>query len=130
MGGCVGLDSAAGEGARFWFRVRVEPAAAAAARRPSRPHEAPQAPLAGPGGRVMVVEDNLINQRVVVALLNALGVASVLRERRPAVHRAPAGGRHPDAILMDIQMPELGRARPPPAGCASGRPSTDGRACR
>ena len=30
---------------------------------------APAAPVAGLGGRVMVVEDNLINQRVVVALL-------------------------------------------------------------
>ncbi|MBP7626158.1 MAG: CHASE domain-containing protein [Zoogloea sp.] len=106
MGGSVGLDSAAGEGARFWFRVRVEPAADATTL-PEPADEVPQAPVAGLGGRVMVVEDNLINQRVVVALLNALGVASVcVNNGLQCIERLQAGDA-PDAILMDIQMPEL-----------------------
>ncbi|WP_298604357.1 CHASE domain-containing protein [Zoogloea sp.] len=106
MGGSVGLDSAAGKGARFWFRVRVAPAAEAPTL-PGPADEAPPAPVAGLGGRVMVVEDNLINQRVVVALLNALGVASVcVNNGLQCIERLQAG-EIPDAILMDIQMPEL-----------------------
>jgi PAS domain S-box-containing protein len=105
MGGSVGLDSAAGEGARFWFRVRVEPAADAT----TLPEPADEAP--GAGGRAGRAGDGRRGQPDQPA--GGGGAAERprrgfgVREQRPAVHRAPAGGRCPDAILMDIQMPEL-----------------------
>jgi PAS domain S-box-containing protein len=103
MGGSVGLDSAAGEGARFWFRVRVEPAADAT----TLPEPADEAP--GAGGRAGRAGDGRRGQPDQPA--GGGGAAERprrgfgVREQRPAVHRAPAGGRcprrdpdgHPDA---------------------------------
>ncbi|MEO8484473.1 MAG: response regulator, partial [Acidobacteriota bacterium] len=57
--------------------------------------------------RVLVAEDNLVNQRVVVGLLTKRGhdVTTVCngREALAAVERG-----HFDLVLMDIQMPEMG----------------------
>ena len=106
MGGSVGLKSAEGEGARFWFRVCVELAPGACAPL-APPDERPAAPLAALAGRVMVVEDNSNNQRVVVAMLKALGVTpSCVDHGLQCIERLQEGDI-PDVILMDIQMPEL-----------------------
>jgi PAS domain S-box-containing protein len=57
-------------------------------------------------GRVLLAEDNLINQKVVVAILTNAGyeVDSVLNG---AAAVAAVAARPYDAILMDCQMPEL-----------------------
>jgi PAS domain S-box-containing protein len=69
---------------------------------------APPPPAAGGSGtcRVLLAEDNLINQKVVVAMLSSAGyhVDTVLNGA--AAVRAVAGRQY-DAILMDCQMPEL-----------------------
>jgi two-component system sensor histidine kinase/response regulator len=69
----------------------------------------PEAPLANgkPGaGRLLVAEDNLINQKVVVAMLSKGGykVDTVLNgaDAVRAVEAEPY-----DAVLMDCQMPEM-----------------------
>ncbi len=58
------------------------------------------------GSRVLVVEDNSINQRIALKMLNALGypadVAGNGREAIEAVLR-----KSYDVILMDCQMPEM-----------------------
>ena len=87
MGSNVGLDNAAagrasGSGAR-----RLARGPACHWRRPTR---RPRPPVAGLGRQVMVVEDNLINQRVVVACWVRLGVAGV---RGPACSASSACGR-------------------------------------
>ncbi|MCW3039082.1 MAG: hypothetical protein JWM31_987, partial [Solirubrobacterales bacterium] len=67
--------------------------------------EMPQLSTASPV-RVLVAEDNRINQRVAVLMLEKLGqrpdVASNGREAVEAATRQPY-----DLILMDVQMPEL-----------------------
>jgi two-component system sensor histidine kinase/response regulator len=57
-------------------------------------------------GRLLLAEDNLINQKVAVAMLSGAGyhVDTVLNGA--AAVQAAATGRY-DAILMDCQMPEL-----------------------
>jgi two-component system, sensor histidine kinase and response regulator len=58
------------------------------------------------GVRVLLAEDNLINQEVAVELLQAVGaVVDVSSDGVAAVARA--GGRHYDLVLMDVQMPGL-----------------------
>ena len=61
---------------------------------------------AGFGGRVLVVEDNPVNQQVAAAMLGSLGVAHALADNgRIALDRL--GQERFDLILMDCQMPEM-----------------------
>jgi PAS domain S-box-containing protein len=74
---------------------------AAAGREPGPPSPA------GPRLRVLLAEDNAVNQRLAVRLLERQGhtvvVAGNGREAVAALEREPC-----DVVLMDVQMPELG----------------------
>jgi len=58
------------------------------------------------GLRVLLVEDNLINQQVAKELLEDGGAQIEVVEDGEQAVRAVAGGRH-DIVLMDIQMPRM-----------------------
>jgi two-component system, sensor histidine kinase and response regulator len=59
-----------------------------------------------PGTRVLVAEDNAVNQKLAVRLLERLGfLADVAANGMEAVRMAEK--QHYDVILMDCQMPEL-----------------------
>ncbi|MCA9660528.1 MAG: response regulator [Myxococcales bacterium] len=114
MGGSVGVDSRPGAGARFWFRVPLEVAAA-----PSHVIAAPQAQApvraAVPGTQILVVEDNAVNREVLEAMLRHLGYACVLAENgRQALDLLEGAERRPDLVLMDCEMPVMN-------GCAATR---------
>jgi signal transduction histidine kinase/DNA-binding response OmpR family regulator len=69
--------------------------------RPSAPHRT------AAGLRILLAEDNPVNQRVALGLLAKLGYdADLAATGRQAVERWSEGGYH--VILMDLQMPELG----------------------
>jgi CheY-like chemotaxis protein/HPt (histidine-containing phosphotransfer) domain-containing protein len=77
--------------------------------RSGRAAPAPELAMARPSHktlRLLVAEDNAVNQRVTLRLLQHLGHAvDVVGNGRDAVDRAT---REPyDAVLMDIQMPEM-----------------------
>jgi PAS domain S-box-containing protein len=60
------------------------------------------------GMRVLVVEDNLINQQVAEELLNAEGaLVSLAANGRQGVEAVAAAKPQFDAVLMDIQMPVM-----------------------
>ena len=108
MGGDAGVDSAPGEGSTFWFTARLLKGTAA-------PDTAgPDASLEGPesaleqdfaGTRILLAEDDPINQEVALELLRDAGLEVDLAcDGREAVAMA---SRTPYAlILMDVQMPE------------------------
>ncbi len=102
MGGSVGYHSEPGAGATFWVEVPVGTA-------PAPPRETPwQAAVRRPwrGKRVLLAEDDAINQRVAQAMLELLGVAVDIRHDGREVVDSWQDGIW-DAVLMDCQMPEL-----------------------
>ena len=107
MGGDAGVDSESGSGSRFWFRIQAK---AVAAHEESRQTVRDQAICGGlcRGARVLVVEDNAINRKVIESLLNRLGMSiSHAGDGQAAVDAVTSGEAMPDVILMDVQMPVM-----------------------
>jgi signal transduction histidine kinase/CheY-like chemotaxis protein len=56
--------------------------------------------------RILIAEDNLINQKIAVKILTKLGYQTALANHGKEVMEM-VGQEHYDLILMDIQMPEM-----------------------
>ncbi len=101
MGGRIEVESRLGEGTRFGFEVPVKPARAPGSTTRKR------AINAFPGLRVLLVEDNAVNQMVVRALLQKLGADVLLASRGQDALSKLEYGDLPDLILMDCEMPDM-----------------------
>jgi signal transduction histidine kinase/ActR/RegA family two-component response regulator len=102
MGGTIHVRSEAGRGTTFSFTVRLQRAAPVSPR-PDRVLVQPDLPPL----RVLVVEDNIINQRVAAGLLKRMG-HEVQIAADGALALAACASCHFDVILMDLQMPGMG----------------------
>jgi two-component system sensor histidine kinase/response regulator len=102
MEGSVGVESELGVGSRFWFTARLGVAAGDARERAPLP--APPTGLVG--ARVLVAEDNLVNQEVIRALLGAMGVEVDVAENGSVAVQMSRLTQY-DVILMDMQMPVM-----------------------
>ncbi len=104
MGGGIGCSSAPGFGSTFWFTIRGA--------RGRAPDLAPALPGVGLTAvptkplRILVAEDNVVNQRLVAMILTRAGhlvdiVGNGLEAVR-AIEQCPY-----DVVLMDMQMPVM-----------------------
>ena len=109
MGGGLEAESEVGHGSVF----RLTVAAPAARVEAAAPVATDSASGARPARlRVLVAEDNAVNQRVVTKLLERLGYDDVEvtedgEAALAALHGAADRGHAVDVVLMDVQMPRL-----------------------
>jgi PAS domain S-box-containing protein len=107
MGGAVGVESTPGVGSTFWFSARLKKSAQAA------PVEFTQIGSAESlllehhrGRRVLLAEDELINQEISKSLLEDVALRVDLAENGAEALRLASTNNY-DLILMDMQMPVM-----------------------
>ena len=100
MGGTIDVQSAPGRGSAFSFTIEL-PAADGARRENAAPNPGRGAPC-----RLLLAEDNPLNRELIKAMLEQAGHEVVtVNDGAEAVRLAI---RNPfDAVLMDVQMPEM-----------------------
>ena len=107
MGGDAGAESDPGKGSTFWFSAwlgRGQPVVGAKLER-GRVNTRAYLKSQHQGTRILLVEDNIINSEVAVAILTRAGmVVDTAENGLQAVDKVSANPYQ--LILMDIQMPE------------------------
>lgn len=108
MGGDLSLESDVGAGSRFFFTVSL-PIHISGTRSNSDPPNGPEdvhPPRTFSTKRILVVDDNPVNERVLVSMLqDARHFVSVARSGHEAV--SLFGKERFDVVLMDVQMPGM-----------------------
>ena len=112
MGGQAGVQSAPGQGSRFWFTARLAHASTAAtdgaavAAAPAVDSPEQRLRRLGGGRLVLLVEDDSANREVAQALLQAAGLRVLTASDGQAAVDAAAAWP-PDLVLMDLHLPRL-----------------------
>jgi CheY-like chemotaxis protein len=105
MDGHITLTSAPGEGSTFAFTARVQRADAHLAR------QVPLLPATLKGLRVLAVDDNDTNRRLLKAILSNWGVDATIVDggaaALTAMERARSRGERYALVLLDAHMPDL-----------------------
>jgi signal transduction histidine kinase/CheY-like chemotaxis protein len=100
MGGEIGVESGRGRGSRFWFTARFETQAHSGA------HPMHSDLSAARGFRVLVVDDNATNRRILALQLEKWGlVATCVENADRALEVLASPELRFDLAILDMQMP-------------------------
>jgi hypothetical protein len=106
MGGEVGVESAPGQGSTFWLTARLGKGRIARVTSPLPEQAEAVLRREHRGKRILLAEDEPVNQEVTKLLLGQVGLQlDVAGNGVEAVRLAERNAY--DAILMDMQMPEM-----------------------
>lgn len=100
MGGTIGVDSVEGQGSNFWFKVPLPPSSKKVEK------VAVQVQKTTERLRILVAEDNSVNQMIIRVMLEKMGHnVNVVGDGKEALEALHIGNY--DLVLMDCQMPEM-----------------------
>ncbi len=101
MGGDIGLTSVVGKGSKFWFYIDVIPAQEIETKIELPSTQKSYHKLSG---KILFVEDDPINQKVIGKMLTKMGIdANLANDGDEGLKRSKKGTY--DLIIMDIHMP-------------------------
>jgi PAS domain S-box-containing protein len=106
MNGNIGAVSNEGQGSTFWFEIPMATGTKLSPDAQKAKEAQTTISAALEGARVLVAEDNPINQKVATKYLEKLGIHSDIAANGKEVLELLAKF-HYDLILMDCQMPEM-----------------------
>ncbi|MBF0185759.1 MAG: response regulator [Magnetococcales bacterium] len=106
MAGQVRLSSEPGRGSLFSFRVPLRKAASNRSPVPMEGEERMERVVFSPGVKVLVAEDNIVNQKLFQIILKGLGVTVTTVANGQEALRCLREGRY-QLVLMDCHMPEM-----------------------
>ena len=108
QGGHVQVESKVGKGSKFTVSLPCEPVSASAAAPEASQPAIPLQPESHAVVRLLLVEDNVVNQKVVLAILRKKGYQlDVASNGREALAKLEISAEGYDVVLMDVQMPVL-----------------------
>lgn len=109
MDGRIGIDSAPGKGATFWFEITLEKQKSLVSDSAKTKSIPPHAPLSSK--RVLIVDDNRVNREVLTYQTRSWAMDVWEAESGPEalalIDAAVTSGRPFELVILDLQMPDV-----------------------